>query len=206
MNRSRALPVQGWNMQVVGYGLLGTHQMMDQSKNSMRTAHHLFKILQHSLWSKHVSEFTYNISDIEKILNELCIPWEISKNQPFDHSTVYIGFIWNLHDHIVSLSHSKADKYLKAIRDWERCATHTLQDVRQLYDKRLHIALLIPWGRVYLIGLEHMLAVCSTKLFLHHYPDIHLSPIIPTKLHALRTGHLQPPAAKVHWAGSQRRS
>ena len=121
--------------------------------------------------SLHNASFTYSLADIDTISNELGIPWEICKDQPFSHSTIYIGFVWNLCERTVSLSQSKADKYIAAIDTWLSRATHVLQDVSQLYGKLLHAASLIPQGRAYLIGFEHMLAVCNAKPFMPHRPD-----------------------------------
>jgi len=62
--------------------------------------------------------YTYCLADIDKISEELGIPWEKSKDQPFTNSTLYIGFVWNLEVQTVSLSQTKIDKYSVAINKW----------------------------------------------------------------------------------------
>jgi hypothetical protein len=119
----------------------------------------------------HSRNFTYFLADIDTVSNELGIPRAASKDQPFSHSTIYIGFIWDLHECTVSLSQNKVDKYVAAIDIWLSRATHIMQDVTQLYSKLLHTASLIPQGRAYLTGFEHMLAICNTKPFMPHRPD-----------------------------------
>ena len=46
-----------------------------------------------SLRSGEDASFSYCIADIDEISQDLGIPWEISKDQPFADSTIYIGFI-----------------------------------------------------------------------------------------------------------------
>ena len=121
--------------------------------------------------SKHDATFSYNIADIDGVSATLGIPWETSKDQPFGSTTTYIGFVWDLQDRTVRLSPGKVVKYLALIKEWQSCATHRLEDIQKLYGKLLHTASLIPAGRAYLTGLEHMLAVCTKKPFMLHRPD-----------------------------------
>jgi len=62
--------------------------------------------------------FTYNIVDINEISYELGIPWEASKDQPFATSTIYIGFVWNLAQCMITLSSNKTEKYINEINIW----------------------------------------------------------------------------------------
>lgn len=94
--------------------------------------------------SRHDAFFTYNISDIDAISSELGIPWEMSKDQPFHTSTVYIGFVWDLKNLTVSLTDEKAAKYIAAINAWKSRATHVYREVAQLYGKLLHTTALLP--------------------------------------------------------------
>jgi len=121
--------------------------------------------------SKHDATFSYNIADIDGVSATLGIPWETSKDQPFGSTTTYIGFVWDLQDRTVRLSPGKVVKYLALIKEWQSRATHRLEDIQKLYGKLLHTASLIPAGRAYLTGLEHMLAVCTKKPFMLHRPD-----------------------------------
>lgn len=86
------------------------------------------------------------LSDIDVISNKLGIPWKMSKDQPFAHSTTYIGFILNLQEKAILLIPSKAEKYLWVINKWNACNTHTLEDIQNIYGKLLHTASLIPAG------------------------------------------------------------
>ncbi|KAG6327358.1 hypothetical protein ID866_11731 [Astraeus odoratus] len=66
----------------------------------------------------HDALFSYSMQDLDLLSENLSIPWEPSKDQPFHHSTIYISFEWDLHDMKVSLSASKTAKYLEAIAAW----------------------------------------------------------------------------------------
>ena len=118
--------------------------------------------------SPHDRLFTYNLQDIDDVSETLGIPWERSKDQPFNTSTVYIGFKWDLKNQTVSLASGKVDKYLRAIHEWNKRCTHVLKDVQLLYGKLLHAASVIPRGRAYLTGLERMLSLCSNRPFMPH--------------------------------------
>ena len=65
--------------------------------------------------SVHDVHFSYNLEDIDRVSEELGIPWELSKDQPFTSLTIYISFLWDLEAHTVTLSTSKRDKYSDAI-------------------------------------------------------------------------------------------
>lgn len=96
--------------------------------------------------SEHDSLFSYSMRDIDAISDHLGIPWELSKDQPFSTSTIYIGFEWNLQTLTVSLSPPKVTKYLEAITSWHKHDRHVLQDVQSLYGKLLHTCAVIPQG------------------------------------------------------------
>jgi hypothetical protein len=109
--------------------------------------------------------FAYNFGDIDRISEELGIPWEKAKDQPFGPSTSYIGFEWDLPSLTVSLGSGKKEKYLRAMEEWQAHPTHTLEDVEKLYGKLLHTCLVVPHGRAYLTGLETMLGTCHDRPF-----------------------------------------
>ena len=115
--------------------------------------------------------FTYNLDSINNISLSLGIPWETSKDQPFNYTTMYIGFVWNICNRSVSLSPQEMKKYIEAIHKWNMCPMHCLEQVQKLYSKLLHTSSLIPAGQVYLTGLERMLTVCAIKPFLPHRPE-----------------------------------
>ena len=138
--------------------------------------------------SQHDHLFTYAINDIDQISHELGIPWETSKDQPFSHLTIYIGFVWDLHKKTVTLSPEKAAKYTTAICEWKTRHTHCLEDVKRLYRKLLHTASLIPEGRAYLMGLEWMLSVCEKMPFMPHCPEKSISEDLDWWLTTITTG------------------
>lgn len=121
--------------------------------------------------STHDAKFSYAICDIDQISQRLGIPWETSKDQPFSHTTIYIGFVWDLRECTVSLSKPKIDKYLNAITEWNQRVTHVLEDVQKLYGKLLHASCLTPAGRAYLTGFERMLPVSARKPFMPIRPE-----------------------------------
>ena len=70
-----------------------------------QTFKHYFPCQDLSLHSPHSEEdarYLYNFHDIDKLSELLGIPWEKSKDRPFSSSVPYIGFNWDLDNHIVS--------------------------------------------------------------------------------------------------------
>ena len=144
----------------------GSHEEFNEN-----CAHPIRDLSRNSPRSEHDAVFTYNLDDIDNISFSLGIPWETSKDQPFDYTTTYIGFVWNIRDRSVSLSPQKTKKYIEAIHEWNARPAHCLDQVQKLYGKLLHTSSLIPAGRAYLTGLERMLAVGAIKPFLPHRPE-----------------------------------
>jgi hypothetical protein len=110
--------------------------------------------------------FTYNMEDIDRVYTELGVPWETSKDVPFATSVPFIGFIWDIANHQVSIPDKKKTKYIAAIREWQTQPTHTLEEVRKLYGKLLHACLVIPAGRAYLTNLETLLSIFHDRPFM----------------------------------------
>jgi hypothetical protein len=110
--------------------------------------------------------YGYNFEDIDFFSEKLGIPWETSKDKPFASSTTYIGFIWDLSTHRVSLPDNKKEKYSKETREWLSRPSHTLEEVQKLYGKLLHASLVVPAGRAYLTELEAMLGIFNNNPFL----------------------------------------
>ena len=90
--------------------------------------------------------FAYNFNDIDHISEQLGIPWDRTKDQPFGCMTTYIGFIWDLSSLQVSISLAKKEKYLCSIEEWKSRCVHVLNDVKKLYGKLLHACLVILSG------------------------------------------------------------
>ena len=107
--------------------------------------------------SPHDSLFTYCNVDIDSISGQLGIPWEPSKTVPFSSVVPYLGFEWNLSERTVAITENKKAKYRNAIREWLLSPTHNLEETQKLYGKLLHASLVLPAGRAYLTGLEHLM-------------------------------------------------
>ena len=69
--------------------------------------------------------------------------------------------------------------------------------MQEIYGKLLHVASVLPQGRVYLTGLESMLVTCAKKPFILHRPDIGLDQDLSWWLEKLKNGtiicSIQPP-------------
>jgi hypothetical protein len=120
--------------------------------------------------------FSHNLQDINNTSVELGIFWQLNKDQLFTSSTIYIGFLWDLDSHMVSLSQPKVDKYLKAIHTWRKKHTHMLQEALELYGKLIHTCAAIKRGRAYLTSLEWTIAVLQKKPLLPQHPDKETKP------------------------------
>lgn len=131
--------------------------ILDLSNNSPRSEHDLL--------------FCHNLQDIDDASSDLGILWQLAKDQPFASSTIYIGFLWDLDRHIVSLSQPKVDKYLMAIHTWRKKPIHVLQEVLELYGKLMHACAAVTRGRAYLTSLERTISVLRLKPLLPQCPD-----------------------------------
>ena len=110
--------------------------------------------------------YTYNFNNIDTLSQELGIPWETAKDQPFASSTTYIGFDWDIEASKVSLGNNKKDRYLREMESWLTQPMHSLKEVEELYGKLLHACLVIPMGRAYLTELKKMLGIFHNSPFL----------------------------------------
>ena len=111
------------------------------------------------------------MTDIDTLSDKLGIPWEKTKDIPFSASVPFIGFLWDLDAHMVSLSDSRKEKYLQAILDWEAKPRHTLDEVQKLYRKLLHVCHVLPTGHAYLTSLESFMAQFHNCPFCLHSPS-----------------------------------
>ena len=114
--------------------------------------------------------FTYADADIDRVSDELGIPWEHSKTVPFSNVVPYLGFVWNLTTRTVEVPLEKKHKYCDVIEEWQKKPRHALAEVQKLYGKLLHTTLVVPAGRAYLTGLEAMLALFHDRPFVPHTP------------------------------------
>jgi hypothetical protein len=118
--------------------------------------------------------YPYGFDNIEEVTRPLGIPWESSKDIPFNHVVPFIGFSWDLDKQRVALPDSKKEKYLRAIAEWKSRAAHSLDDTRKLYGKLLYTCLITPRGRAYLTDLEKMIGSFRDRPFSLRHPPKHL--------------------------------
>lgn len=102
-------------------------------KNSMRTASFHVNTYPISHHNQQMMPYTYtnNFNSINVMSQELGIPWEASKDRLFTNSTICIGFNWNIKTHQVLLVSVKKEKYLRAMEDWLKWPTHTLEEAEK---------------------------------------------------------------------------
>ena len=105
------------------------------------------------------------MEDIDNYSAHLGIPWQQPKDIPFSSKTTYLGFVWDLDAHTVALLDTKKAKYTKALDEWLRRHTHTLNELEQLYGKLLHASLVIPQGCAFITNLEAMFPLFHHELF-----------------------------------------
>jgi hypothetical protein len=148
-----------------GQMCMDTGELEESSENRSKP---LQNLSESSARSDHDKLFGCSLEDIDRLSEVLGIIWEPLKDQPFQPSTVHLGFFWDIKNRSVSLNQAKVDKYLLAIHKWRKRRAHVLQDVQELYGKLLHACEAVPRGRAYLTNLEVMLSLCGKKPFLPH--------------------------------------
>ncbi|PPQ84440.1 hypothetical protein CVT24_009819 [Panaeolus cyanescens] len=114
--------------------------------------------------------FCYNMDDVNRLSDELGIPWKLSKDVPFGYAAQYFGLQWDLQERTVSLPPEKATRYQEAITLWKARSRHVLTEIQELYGKLLHASLVIPAGRARLTGLETALSLAHRSPFLPRFP------------------------------------
>lgn len=123
---------------------------------------------------EHNTSYPYGFQDIDNTTAPLGVPWEASKDTPFNSVVIFAGLAWDLEEKTVSLPESKKGKYSKAISDWNNQATHTLEDVQKLHGKLLYACHVVPQGRAYLTNLEKMMGTFHERPFTPRHPPRHL--------------------------------
>ena len=92
---------------------------------------HLIRASQ--LSSPTLLSHTCNFTHINHITDHLGVPWEPFMDTPFSSIPVYIGFVWDLENKIVSLTPAKQLKYSNVILKWLCVSVHTLKQVQKLH-------------------------------------------------------------------------
>ena len=119
--------------------------------------------------------YPYDMEEIDEVTAPLGIPWEASKDIPFNCVVPFIGFTWDLGNKTVSLPEAKKEKYLQAISEWRQRTAHTLDETQKLFGKLLYAYFIIPQGRAYLIHLEKMIGTFHDRPFTPHRPPKNLA-------------------------------
>jgi hypothetical protein len=120
-----------------------------------------------------IPKLAFSIEDVDEVTAKLGIPWERTKDVPFSTMVPFIGFAWDLENKTVILQERKKEKYAKAVAEWRRRRTHTLEDVEKLYGKLLHTCLIVPEGRAYLTKLEAMIGIFHDTPHKPRHPPRH---------------------------------
>lgn len=121
------------------------------------------------------TEFSYNFEDINLVTDPLGVPWETSKDIPFNKIVIFAGFAWDLDEKTVALPETKKEKYRRAIEEWRQRTTHTLEDTRKLYGKLLYTCHIVPQGRAYLTNFEKMMGIFHERPFTPRHPPKQLT-------------------------------
>jgi len=119
--------------------------------------------------------YPYGFDEINEITAPLGIPWETSKDVPFNSIITFAGLSWDIERKMVSLPEPKKEKYCQAINEWQTQPTHTLEDTRKLYGKLLYACHITPRGRAYLTNLEKMMGTFHERPFTPHHSPKHLA-------------------------------
>lgn len=118
-------------------------------------------------------QFSCSMNDIDTISEQLGIPWEKEKDQPWSSKITFTGFVWDIENKTAALSESKRVKYVSAIENWNQKKTHTLKEVQKLYGKLLHTSAIHRPARAYLTRLEAMLGIFHDTPFKPRHPPRH---------------------------------
>ena len=71
--------------------------------------------------------YLYDMEEIDEVTTLLGIPWEVSKDVPFNQVVPFIGLTWDLENKTISLSEAKKEKYLQAILKWRQRTVRKLE-------------------------------------------------------------------------------
>ena len=142
--------------------------------------------------------YTCNLADIDAVSARLGIPWQTEKDIPFSPIFPFTGFTWDLETKRVSLAPSKKDKYLLALKTWQRTRLHDLLEVQKLHGKLQHASLVVPAGRAYLTNLEAMLGIFGDAPFKPRTPPRRTPEDIAWWLRTLSAPNVSRPVPGLH--------
>lgn len=98
-------------------------------------------------------EFTYSLTLVWNIIEELGWPWAPEKFVDFSMAFMYISFWWDLSVKRVELPGKKKDKCLEQISTWTHGSYHTMKEAESVIGTLNHACLIIPEGQSWLVSL-----------------------------------------------------
>jgi hypothetical protein len=90
--------------------------------------------------------FPYSLEHVNAISEQLGIPWESSKDQPFGPFFIYLEFFWDINNKTVTLTEHNQQKYCRALEEWNQASKHSLVKTEKLHGKLLHATHVILAG------------------------------------------------------------
>jgi len=117
--------------------------------------------------------YSYDLSSFKEAVAPLCIPWHPSKWNDFSSTPVYLGLVWDLVKHTVSLAETKREKYLAKVTDFLR--DHTTSRIMKkramsILGTLSHVTVVHQNGRSYLSALSAFIST-FTNDFVPRYPS-----------------------------------
>ena len=102
--------------------------------------------------------FSYSLSDIYDLAEQLGWPWKVSKTRPFATEFKYLGFMWDLSAKTVQIPAPKKLRYLSKIQPWSANQKFSKKDVESVLGTLVHCSLALPDGRSHLPSLSRFAA------------------------------------------------
>jgi len=97
--------------------------------------------------------YTYDESLIWDTAEELGWPWALDKFIPFAFVFLYIGFLWDLENKLVSLPEKKKEKYRAKLALWAPEKKMSREDAESIIGTLNHVTLVVPEGRSHMTNL-----------------------------------------------------
>lgn len=118
--------------------------------------------------------YAYDREEILHRIAPLKVPWHPEKGDPFfSSSTTFIGMLWDLENHRVSLPEQKRKKFLRRVSDFVvnfergRCQ---LQDVKRIHGSLCYISFIFCAGCSHLPSLSNFAASFRGDEFIRRFP------------------------------------
>jgi hypothetical protein len=91
--------------------------------------------------------FSYSLSDIYSLAEQLGWPWKKAKTRPFNPQFKYLGFIWDLSTKTVQIPDAKKISYLTKLQPWTSGQKFSKKEAESVLGTLVHCSLAIPDGR-----------------------------------------------------------